>query len=127
MPDTVLPRIESSRRKDAPASIARRMLAEAAAAREILPLGFRVPSGADMLLAILVAEDQGYWPTVHSVIAVAGACADSGLRWLRVLAEHDLVERRGDMLALTDAGYDLVTQLAARVHAVQGSGESLRP
>ena len=99
---------------------AERLLKTLALARSILPPGFAAVGATDILLAMLLAEETSEYLLASKIAELVNGNPSVCQRWIRALDEYQLVERRGDLVALTNVGYDLTAQLLERVYRFEG-------
>ena len=108
------------------ADLARRFYSQRRRRSRHLPAGLFGEPAWDILLDLFIAAEEGRRIPVTSACIAADVPATTGLRWLQVLENSALVERRADPadgrrthVALTVAGYTaMATCLAAEARAL---------
>jgi len=84
-----------------------------------MPHGFYAPTALDTLLILYVAEDDARYLTLAE-LEVPGATSRSVIqRWAAALVSEGLIERRDELLALSERGYSLVTSMIEGIYASQ--------
>jgi hypothetical protein len=101
------------------AKLARRMLGASAVVAEYLPSGLYSSPGFDILLALHVAEEDAQYLDVRHLTPPGSPGPAVTRRWISVLAQEGLIDRKGDVLALSTRGHDIVTDLLGKLYAVQ--------
>jgi hypothetical protein len=98
---------------------AQRMLNASGQVARALPPGFHTSVALDILLALHVAEDDACYLSLGQ-IGLPGACsAEARERWLDALVADGLVDRRGELLALSEKGYALVVDVIESIYLAQ--------
>ena len=108
------------------ADLARRFYSQRRRRSRHLPAGLFGEPAWDILLDLFIAAEEGRRIPVTSACIAADVPATTGLRWLQVLENSALVERRADPadgrrthVALTVAGYTaMATCLAVEARAL---------
>ncbi len=108
------------------ADLARRFYSQRRRRSRHLPAGLFGEPAWDILLDLFIAAEEGRRIPVTSACIAADVPATTGLRWLQVLENSELVERRADPadgrrthVALTVAGYTaMATCLAVEARAL---------
>lgn len=108
------------------ADLARRFYGQRRRRSRHLPAGLFGEPAWDILLDLFIAAEEGRRIPVTSACIAADVPATTGMRWLQVLENSELVERRADPadgrrthVALTVAGYTaMATCLAAEARAL---------
>ena len=108
------------------ADLARRLYSQRRRRSRHLPAGLFGEPAWDILLDLFIAAEDGRRIPVTSACIAADVPATTGLRWLQVLENNELVERRADPadgrrthVALTVAGYTAMANcLAAEARAL---------
>jgi hypothetical protein len=103
------------------AKLARRMLCASRVVADCLPFGFSGSPGLDILLALHVAEEEAQYPHASDLTPPTSLAPSITRRWIHVLEQHGLIDRRDDMLALSVYGHTVVTDLLEKIYAVQRS------
>lgn len=101
------------------ARLARRMLGASEVVAEYLPSGLYGSPGLDILLALHVAEEDAQYLDVRHLAPPGSPGPAVTSRWVSVLEQEGLVDRKGDMLALSTRGHDVVSDLLEKLYAVQ--------
>lgn len=84
-----------------------------------MPPGFYAPTALDALLILYVAEDDAQYLKLAE-LDVPGATSRSVIqRWVAALVTQGLIERRDELLALSERGHGLVTSIIEGIYAVQ--------
>lgn len=84
-----------------------------------LPIGLDSSPAVELLLALYVAEEDARYLVVSDLRPSGSLRPGTTERWLRALEQHDLVDRKGDMLALSSRGHETITRLLEAVYATQ--------
>jgi hypothetical protein len=103
------------------AKLARRMLCASRVVADCLPFGFYGSPGLDILLALHVAEEDAQYPQAGDLTPPGSLGPSVTERWIHVLKQHGMIDRRGDMLALSVHGHAVVTDMLEKLYAVQRS------
>ena len=86
-----------------------------------MPRGFYAPTPLDTLLALYVAEDEAQYLQLVD-LDVPGATSKAVIeRWVAALQAEKLIERRDDLLALSQKGHAMVTAIIESIYAAQRS------
>lgn len=101
------------------AKFAARMIAAQRVMSECLPDGFSAPIPLDVLLKLYVAEDEGNCLVVEDFSSSHNPKSSVVVRWIKALEAAELVEQRGNLIALTAHGYDTLTCMMAGIYAAQ--------
>ena len=97
------------------------MLTASKTTADILPRGLYTAPALDILLQLYVAEGEAACLSTGD-LSPAGVGTRTVIdRWVNVLVSLNLVDRRGDILALTTEGYAAVTDLVQSIFASQRS------
>jgi hypothetical protein len=98
--------------------LATRMLATSNAVLCVAPLlGNAIPR--DIMLALLVSEDEAGDAWLSKLPMAQDISPALMARWIGVLVRERLVEERGGVVALTDAGYDVIVSVLEAIHSAQ--------
>jgi len=100
-------------------TLAQRMLSASAEIAAALPRGFYAPTALDILLTLYIAEDDARYLVAAELHLPGGPPTGVVERWLTALAAEGLLDRQGELLALSAKGYDLVTAIVEAIHAAQ--------
>ena len=73
----------------------------------------------DILLALHVAEEDALYPSVFGIVPNRSMSPAVAERWVNVLVNAGLVQRRSDTLALSDQGYKAITALLSSIFEAQ--------
>ena len=103
------------------AKLARRMLCASRVAADCLPSGFYGSPGLDILLALHVAEEDAQYLSAGDLTPPGSLAPSVTERWIGALEHHGLIDRRGELLALSVRGHAVVSNLLERLYAVQRS------
>lgn len=99
--------------------LAQRMLSASSEIARAMPHGFYAPVALDVLLRLHVAEDDAHYLAI-SDLDVPGATSSRVVeRWVIALHAEGLLDRKGDLLALTQKGYDLVVHTITAIYDAQ--------
>ena len=99
--------------------IAQRMLAGSREVAAAMPRGFFTPTALDILLILHVAEEDARYLTMEELDIPGGPSTVITGRWLSILIVQSLIDQRGNLLALSKKGYDLVTGIIESVYRAQ--------
>jgi DNA-binding MarR family transcriptional regulator len=89
--------------------MAQRMLIGSQEVAAALPKGFHTPVALDVLLTLYIAEDDARYLAVGDLEVGAGVSPGTVERWVLALISEGLIERRDNLIALSQAGHNLVT------------------
>ena len=99
--------------------LARRMLAATKTVRDHLPPGFDTPSPMQILMQLYVAEEESDDLFIADIVSLNPTSAPIIRRWLAALGSIGYVEQRGELVALTEHGYDRVIATLEAMFAAQ--------
>jgi hypothetical protein len=80
-------------------------------------LGTAIPR--DIMLALLVSEDEAGDAWLSQLPMAQDISPALMARWIGFLVRERLVEERGGVVALTDAGYDVIVSVLEAIHSAQ--------
>lgn len=103
------------------AKLARRMLCTSRVVADRLPVGLYGSPGLDILLALHIAEEDAQYLSAGDLIPPGSLGPSVTERWIRALEQDDLIERRGEVLALSPKGHTILSNLLEAIYAVQRS------
>lgn len=103
------------------AKLARRMLCASRVVADCLPFGLYGSPALDILLALHVAEEEAQYLHAGDLTPPASSGPSVTERWIHALEKYGLIDRRGDILALSVHGHAVVTDLLEKLYAVQRS------
>lgn len=115
------PRGSHARTPTTTAKLAHRMLCASQVVADCLPFGFYGFPALDILLALHVAEEDAQYLHASDLTPPASLGPPNTERWVYVLEQHGLIDREGDMLALSVHGHAVVTDLLDKLYAIQRS------
>lgn len=98
---------------------AQRMLSASRETACAMPHGFHAPTALDVLLTLHVAEDDARYLSAQELNLPGCPSQSVADRWLTALAAQGLIERRAELLALTQKGHVFVTGLIERIYNAQ--------
>lgn len=84
-----------------------------------MPHGFYAPTALDTLLILYVAEDDARYLKLAELDAPGATSRSIVQRWVAALVSQGLVERRDELLALSERGHELVTSIIEGIYAAQ--------
>lgn len=101
------------------AKLASRMLGASKVVADCLPHGLYGSPALDILLALHVAEEDAQYLGVGQLTPPASPAPAVTARWIDVLVLEGLIDRKGDLLALSAQGHFVVSNLLERLYVVQ--------
>lgn len=99
--------------------LAERILLASRIFSEVLPEGLNTLPVLDILLDIYVAEESARYPRTSEIDPPGTLAPSVTQRWIAALVSAGLVERRGDLVALSTDGHVRVTTFLQTLYAAQ--------
>lgn len=99
--------------------MALRMLSASREIAAAMPPGFFAPTALDVLLVLHVAEDEASYLSIGELQLPGSPSTIVTQRWLKALMTEGLVDRRGQLIALSQKGYALVTTIIESIYVAQ--------
>lgn len=103
----------------ATAKLARRMLRASQVVADCLPSGLYCSPALDILLALHVAEEDADYLNAGQLTPPGSLGPAVTARWIGVLVQEGLIERKGDLLALSQRGHAVLADMLERLYVVQ--------
>jgi hypothetical protein len=88
--------------------LAERMVAASRVVEANMPVSLSPPLPINVLLEIYLAEEAGRSIRVHDLTTAGSGSTMSSQRWVSALSSSGLVEQRGELIALSQLGYDTI-------------------
>lgn len=101
--------------------MASRMLAASAVVAARMPTGFYANPALDILLTLHIAEEDARYLAVTDLNPAGSASPSITSRWIVALISEGLIDRRGDLLALSSDGHAFITDMTQGVFDAQRS------
>jgi hypothetical protein len=101
------------------AKLAQRMLCTSRTIVDSLPRGLYGSPGLDILLALHIAEEDAQYLSANELTPPGSLNTVVTDRWDKTLEQYDLIDRAGDLLALSSHGHAVVSGMLEAIYLLQ--------